>query len=92
MASQKNVTLPTELSGHHKEMVDSLSKLSGAEFDRQYMSEMVKDHAKDVEAFDTEAKSGADADVKAWAAKTVPTLREHLKMAHTVAGKVGAKM
>lgn len=91
LAGQKNVTLPTELSGHHKEMVDRLSKLSGAEFDREYMSEMVKDHTKDVQAFETEAKDGKDADVKAWAAKTVPTLRAHLKMAHDVAGKVGAK-
>ena len=64
-------------------------KLSGAAFDQAYMKAMVSDHVEDVNEFKTESKSGKDADVKAWAAKTLPTLEEHLKMARDTNGAVG---
>jgi putative membrane protein len=51
---------------------------------------MVEDHQKDVKAFEREATSGADADVKAFAAKTLPTLKEHLQQAEQLAKTVGA--
>jgi putative membrane protein len=37
LAINKGVQLPTALEGKHKKTVDRLSKLSGEEFDRQYM-------------------------------------------------------
>ncbi len=52
-----------------------LSALSGAAFDRAYMDDMVKDHQEDVAEFQREANGGSDADVKAFAAKTLPTLQ-----------------
>ncbi|HKQ09142.1 MAG TPA: DUF4142 domain-containing protein [Blastocatellia bacterium] len=90
LAAQKNVTLPTALDQQHQADVDKLSKLSGAAFDREYMSMMVKDHVEDVAEFEREAATGSDSDVKAWAGRTVPTLRQHLQMAQDAAGKVGA--
>ena len=90
LAAQKNVTLPTALDQQHQADVDKLSKLSGAAFDREYMSMMVKDHQEDVAEFERQAANGADPDVKSWASRTLPTLREHLKMAQETAGKVGA--
>jgi putative membrane protein len=89
LASSKGITLPTALDAKHQAEVDRLSKLSGADFDRHYMMMMVEDHNKDVAAFDRESKSGKDPDVKAWAAKTLPTLKEHQTMAKDVAAKVG---
>src|SRR6185503_13939707 len=56
---------------------DKLAKLSGADFDREYMDMMVKDHVKDVKEFEEASAKAKDADLKAWAAKTLPTLREH---------------
>src|SRR6185369_2414150 len=90
LAAQKNVTLPTALDQQHQADVDKLSKLSGAAFDREYMSMMVKDHVEDVAEFEREAATGSDSDVKAWAGRTVPTLRQHLQMAQDAAAKVGA--
>jgi putative membrane protein len=81
IASKKNITLPTDLDAKDKALRDRLSKLSGAAFDRAYMQAMVKDHRTDVNEFRTESKSGRDGDVKAWAAKTLPTLEQHLKLA-----------
>ena len=54
------------------------------------MSGMVKDHEEDVKDFQTQANGGSDPDIKAFAAKTLPTLQGHLKMARDVAKKVGA--
>jgi len=89
-AQSKNLTLPAELDAKHKALRDRLAKLPTDAFDRQYMNEMVMDHQHDVMAFKREASSGKDADLKAWAAKTLPTLEEHLKMAKDAAMKVGA--
>jgi len=89
LASQKNVTLPTALDAKHKAVHDKLAKLQGAAFDSAYMADMVKDHDADVAAFQREAKSGKDADVKAWAAKTLPTLQEHQKQAKDIKAKLG---
>lgn len=81
LASSKNVTLPTDLDRGHKRDYDRLSKLSGAEFDREYMKHMVSDHKKDVSDFRKEAKSAKDSEVKSFASTTLPTLEQHLQMA-----------
>jgi len=95
LAQQKNITLPTDLDAKHKSTRDRLSKLSGAQFDRAYMQDMLADHRKDVSDFRKESQSGKDPDVKAWAAKTLPTLEEHLKLAesasHSAVGTSGSR-
>ena len=58
-------------------------------FDRAYMQDMVKDHDKDVAAFKRASTMAADADLKAWAAKTLPTLEEHQKQAKSINAKLG---
>jgi putative membrane protein len=83
LAQSKNISLPTDSGAKHKATKDRLAKLSGSAFDRAYMQEMVADHRKDVSEFQREAKGGKDPDVKAWAAKTLPTLQEHMQMAQS---------
>jgi putative membrane protein len=80
LAASKQITLPTAIDAKHQATHDKFAKLSGAEFDRAYVKDMLADHKKDVDAFARESMSGQDSDVKAWAAKTLPTLREHLRM------------
>lgn len=75
----------------HKEVMEKLSKLKGAEFDREYVKAMVEDHEKDVAAFEATSKGAVDADVKAFATKTLPTLKEHLQMIREIDGKMGGK-
>jgi putative membrane protein len=88
IAQDKGVSPPAEMDPKHKKLHDRLSKLSGAAFDRAYMDEMVKDHRTDVKEFQRQAKGAKDADVKAFAAKTLPTLQDHLKEAESVHGQV----
>jgi putative membrane protein len=80
VATSQHLTLPTAIDPGHKAVYDRLVKLSGAEFDRSYVREMVAGHKKAVDALSRESASGKDAEVKAWAAKTLPTIREHLRM------------
>lgn len=89
LAAAEDVTLPTTMDEEAKELQQRLSKLSGAEFDRTYMREMLKDHKKDIAAFERQAEQGDDPDVKKWAAQTLPTLKEHLRLAQETAKKIG---
>lgn len=90
IASSKGIALPTAASGKDKKTAGRLQKMSGADFDRAYMKDMVADHKADVAEFEREAKSGRDPELKAFAEKTLPTLKEHLQMALDAASKVGA--
>jgi len=90
VASSKGITLPTDLDAKHKSKIDKMQKLSGAQFDRAYMDDMVADHKQDVAEFRKEANSGKDSDIKAFAAKTLPTLEDHLKMAQSTDSAVKA--
>jgi len=92
LAAQKKVMLPPDVMPTHKEVMDKLSKLSGADFDMEYVKAMVADHKKDVTAFESVSKGATDADVKAFAAKTLPTLKMHLEMINDIASKMGVKM
>jgi putative membrane protein len=83
IASSKGITLPTDLDAKHKSKMDKMQKLSGAQFDRAYMDDMVADHKEDVADFKKQASSGKDSDLKAFASKTLPTLEDHLKMAQS---------
>jgi putative membrane protein len=93
LAQSKGITLPTEIDEKHKKDMTKLSSLSGAEFDREYGKMMLSDHRKDVSEFEKQSTRGTDADLKAFATKTLPTLKEHLKMAESLPGaKAGGNM
>lgn len=85
VAAQEHVDLPTEPSAKDRATKARLEKLSGEQFDRAYMSDMVKDHKTDVAEFAHESKMAKDPAVKSFAEQTLPTLREHLKLAEQIA-------
>ena len=88
LAATKGVTLPTAVSDEEKKDMDAMSAKSGKDFDKGYIDDMVKDHEKDVAEFEKASKEAKDADLKAWAAKTLPTLQKHLEMAKEAQKKV----
>jgi putative membrane protein len=82
IALGKGVTLPSGPDAAHKKLASKLESSKGADFDRLYVAEAgVKDHKEAVELFTDQAKNGKDADLKAFAQKTLPTIREHYQMA-----------
>jgi putative membrane protein len=84
LAQQKKITLPTALSDDKQKKYDDLAKKKGADFDKAYIDFMVEDHKDDVKEFEEAATEAKDAEVKAWAAGKVPTLKHHLEMAQAI--------
>jgi putative membrane protein len=90
IAQKKNVTLSKDLDAKHKALHDRLAKLSGNEFDRAYMDEMLDGHREVVAEFQRETKS-TDPDVRDFATRTLPTLEQHLAMAQQIDRSVAGK-
>ena len=78
IAKAKNITLPTEPDGEHLKKIDELSKKSGADFDKAYVSAMIDGHKKTLDLMNGEAKNGNDTTLKAFATKTAPVVQTHL--------------
>ncbi len=81
LAASKNITLPASVSEYHQEHLTKLSEKKTNEFDKDYIDMMVDDHQKTVDLFEKQSKEGKDADLKAFATNTLPTLRSHLDAA-----------
>jgi putative membrane protein len=81
LAQAKGVTLPASLDAKQQKEIERLQKLSGADFDRAYMKLVVEDHQKDIREFRKQAQRGVDAEIKSFAATTLPKLHDHLAMA-----------
>jgi putative membrane protein len=82
IAEKKGVSAPTTLDDKHQRVYDQLAKLSGDEFDREYMKAMTEDHDDAVKLFKDQMENGQDADLKSFAMKTLPVLEKHDDMAH----------
>lgn len=82
LASMKGTPVPGMLDKTHAEALAKLSaKKPGAEFDEAYADAMEDGHDKAVVLFETAAKDLDDADLKAYAAETLPTLKTHSEQA-----------
>jgi putative membrane protein len=73
--------LPTALDDEHKQKLDQLRGLSGEQFDSTYDQMQKQAHQEAVTLFERYAQNGDNADLKQWAAKTLPALKEHHSMA-----------
>jgi putative membrane protein len=81
LAQAKDIAVSAKMDAQHQETATALSKMEGSKFDREYMRHMVMDHEKAVQLFSRASQQSKDADIKAFATKTLPTLQEHLQMA-----------
>jgi putative membrane protein len=88
LAAKKAVKLPTETDAEHKSTMDDLKGRNGADFDKEYVENMYEDHKQDVAAFEDEAQNASDPDVRAFASKTLPTLKKHLDMITSIRNKM----
>lgn len=88
LATLKNITIPTTPGEDQQKDMDEISKLSGAEFDKKYISYMKDDHEEDVSEFKKAAQDAKDPSIKEFAAKTLPTLQMHLDMVTAIDKKL----
>ena len=86
----KGVQVPSSRTDMHKATVEKFQQQdAGKNFDRDYMEQMVEDHKAAVELFETAADDEKlDLDLRSYAKRTLPTLRDHLKEAQTIESKL----
>lgn len=80
LAQSKQVALPSQPDAEARKTADAMRKMDGAAFDKAWAKHMVSDHQRAVAMFTKESKNGG-ADVRDFAAETLPALRTHLQMA-----------
>lgn len=91
LASSKGLDVSKDPSVIQKGKLKVLGARDGASFDRHYAESVgVEAHKDTVKLFEKAAKNSDDADVKAFAAKTLPTLQHHLQAAETLQGTTRA--
>jgi putative membrane protein len=89
LGSRSGLPTPSLLDATQRQLVSRLSSLSGAEFDREYMSTMVQKHQTDISTLQSLGQSAQSPAVRQLAANDLPTLQQHLTMAQQVANQVG---
>jgi putative membrane protein len=89
IAASKGIDLPSTSSTMQMATKAKLEVLSGNTFDKSYISGMVKDHKEDIQEFENEAQNGQDPQARAFAAKTLPTLKLHLQKIESIAANDG---
>jgi putative membrane protein len=90
MATQNGLTAKFGMGQRHRAKLTRLQKLSGKEFDKAYMTEMVQGHKDDIDYFQREGQAAHSSQVRDLVASTLPTLQDHFKQAKEVGAQVGA--
>lgn len=91
LAAKKNITLPTVLGEDQQKIYNDVLTKKGADLDKEYVQQMVKDHKEDVSEYQDAATGGTDPEVKAFAQKNVPILQMHLSMFEKLQNSMDAK-
>lgn len=87
LAASKNVTLPEGPSVKHKAELKLIDAGDNDKFDERYAKNFgVEAHEQTIKLFEEASREAKDADVKAWAQKTLPALKQHLEMARKLPG------
>ena len=86
LADAKGMIAAASPTANQQASIDALKSLSGPAFDDRYAALALKDHQGAVALFEHEASSGKDADIRAFAVQTLPTLQHHLAMAESLPG------
>ena len=89
IAQKKGMDLPKRPDEMHMKESATLKNLSGAEFDRAYMTAQVADHQKMVTKYQEKASSAQDPDVRRFAASQLPNLQRHLEQARQIQQSLG---
>ena len=92
-AKAKNLEVPAEADMMHKAMMEKFEhQKADADFDHDFMQQMVRDHEKVVELFEQASiDQNVDADLRSWAKTTLPHLQAHLKDAKALEAKLDKK-
>lgn len=88
LAGKKNITLPTTVKSDQQNKIDKLSKKTGTDFDKDFISMAVNDHEKDIDKFKKAGEKITDSDFKDFIVKALPKLQKHLDQAKDLKKKM----
>ncbi|MFO1184920.1 MAG: DUF4142 domain-containing protein [Bauldia sp.] len=80
LAKTLNLEVPAALDAEHQQMLQNVQAASGANFDRAYVEMQVSAHQSAVDLFGRYSQGGDNPQLKQFAAETLPTLQDHLRM------------
>jgi putative membrane protein len=83
LAADLEVKVVSGVSPEAQGEIDTLQRVTGADFDKAFVGYMVSEHEKDIAAFKEKASEG-DRPVSALAKKTLPVLEKHLQLARSL--------
>jgi putative membrane protein len=86
VAQAVNAKMPEKINAKHKALIDELSKLNGADFDKSYAEKMVDGHKNAIKLFEKAQAKVTQPDLKKYIDEALPTLKEHLEFAKKVKG------
>jgi putative membrane protein len=87
-AEKWGLTAPSGPDASHQKEWDKLNGMSGEAFDKEYMSDMVSDHAKAYSAFTKEGQDATDPEFKQAVLKGKTEVAAHKNMAYDLKKKV----
>ncbi|OYW77768.1 MAG: hypothetical protein B7Z37_02450 [Verrucomicrobia bacterium 12-59-8] len=87
LAVEKGVDVSAVIDPKHAAEFQKLEKAGKADFDKEFLADMISDHKKCVSKFEAAAKDAKNSDVKMWADKMLPSLKAHLAKATELAAK-----
>lgn len=86
IADRERLRVAPSMDQRHEMLAAQLARLNGKDFDHAYANAMLQDHEQAVSLFSSEAKNGQNKELKEFASKTLPTLKDHLSMARKLTG------
>ena len=89
LSGAKGLVVPDSPTPAQQKVAERLAGLAGDPFDRSYLNRMALDHTDTIALFRREARAGRDPELKAFAARTLPALQEHLAMVRSLQTKGG---
>jgi putative membrane protein len=84
LAAQKKIQLPETMNDDQRKEAEKLSKLSGKEFDKEYLRYEAKDHSEDIKEQGKEMKKTLDPDLKKFSGAEYETVTQHKQTVDTL--------
>jgi putative membrane protein len=86
VARRAGADVPAEIApdAAHQAKINAIKNRKDADFDQAYRTDQIQAHDQAVAMLDSYAQSGSNVQLKAWAAKTLPTVRKHRDQLHAL--------
>jgi putative membrane protein len=90
MVARNDQEMTPGMGKNHRKKLEKLQKVSGREFDRAFMTQMVQDHKDYIDYFEREGRSAHSSQVRQLVERDLPGMKNHFTQAKQIGAQVGA--